>query len=86
MRRSNGRKPQLPTHGQIKVASMKLSHAKNHLRIISESAAKVRDYGGHEATGYDSKGDFAPGGAAGANYQTTSVNDNPDPDFAGTSR
>lgn len=60
-------------------------HAKHHLKIISESAAEVRDYGGHEATPY-SQGRFAPGGAASADYQTTTVNDNPDSDWNGESR
>jgi hypothetical protein len=76
--RPNNRKPQ-PRHGQIRVASMKLRHAKAHLRLITGSAAQVRNYGGHEAT-YDSRGQMAPGGAAGADYQTTYVNDTPDTD------
>jgi hypothetical protein len=59
---------------------MKRRHAKAHLRIIAASAAEVRDCGGHEATGYDSRGAMAPGGAAGADYQTTSVADTPDSD------
>lgn len=73
MRPSNSRNPQPPRHGQIRVANMKLHHAKAHLRIMAESAAEVRDYGGHEATGYSSQGAMAPGGAAGANYTTTYV-------------
>jgi hypothetical protein len=86
MRRSNKNIPQPPRHGQIKVATLRRAHAREHLRLMSASAAQVRDYGGHEATGYDSKGDFAPGGAAGADYQITSINDNPDPDWSGDSR
>jgi len=65
---------------------MRVSHAKKHLKMISEAAAQVRDYGGHEAIGCHSEGAFAPGGAAGADYQTTSVNDTPDSDFTGGSR
>lgn len=84
MRRNNDKKPQPPRHGQIKVSSMRRSHAKAHLAMITEGAAQVRDYGGHSATA-DSRGEFAPG-ATGANYTTTSVNDNPDSDFTGTSR
>ena len=80
MRHRNSRKPQPPRHGQILVSSMKLHHAKAHLRSMAESAAEVRDYSGHEATGYDSRGAMAPGGAAGAHYQTTSVGDTPDSD------
>lgn len=77
--------PQPQRHGVIRVSSMKQSHAKKHLQIISKSAAEVRDYGGHESTA-DSRGDFAPGGAAGEAYETTSVNDTPDPDWSGDSR
>ena len=84
--RSNGRNPQPPRHGVIKVATMKPAHAKAHIQLITASAAEVRDYGGHEATGCHSEGEFAAGGAAGADYETTSANDNPDPDFSGTSR
>jgi hypothetical protein len=80
MRPRNCRKPQPPRHGQIRVADMKFRHAKAHLRTMAASAAEVRDYGGHDATGYDSRGAMAPGGAAGADYQTTSVNDRPDSD------
>lgn len=85
MRRSNGRKPQPPRHDVIRVSSMKVKHATNHLQIISESAAEVRDYGGHESTA-DSRGDFVPGCAAGADYEIVSVNDNPEGDFTGTAR
>jgi hypothetical protein len=77
--RRNTAKPQPPRHGQIQVATLKRSHAKAHLELMAASAAQVRDYGGHESTA-DSRGDFAPGGAAGADYQTTSVNDTPDTD------
>jgi hypothetical protein len=85
MRRSHRKNPQ-PPHGRIQVSSMKLSHAKNHLRIISESAAVVKDYNGHEAIGCHSEGELATNAASGATYQTTSANDNPDPDWSGTSR
>jgi hypothetical protein len=80
MRPSKGSKLQPPRHGQIQVATLKLGHARAHLRMLTESAVEVRDYGGHEATGYDSRGAMAPGGAEGADYQTTSVNDRPDSD------
>jgi hypothetical protein len=49
---------------------MKLSHARTHLQLMTEGAAEVRAYGGHEPTA-DSRGEMAPGGASGANYQTT---------------
>ena len=83
MRRNSGKKPQPPRHGVIRVATMKPAHAKAHLQMISESASQVRDYGGHQAIGCHSEGAFAPGGAAGADYQTTSVNDTPNTDWSG---
>jgi hypothetical protein len=67
-----------PKHGQIKVSTMKVSHAKAHLSLMTQGAAEVRDYGGHAATGY-SQGAMATG-ASGADYQTTSVGDTPDAD------
>jgi len=84
MRRNSGRKPHPPRHGEIRVAGMKINHAKKHLRMISDSTAEVSRYGGHEAV-CSSEGEFAPGGAAGADYETSS-NDTPDTDFTGTSR
>jgi hypothetical protein len=50
---------------------------------LTVSAEAVRDYGGHSATGYSSQGAMSPGGASGADYQTTSVGDTPDTDSAG---
>jgi hypothetical protein len=85
MRSTNSRKPHPPRHGQIEVAKMKLGHAKAHLRAMAASAAEVRDYGGHEATGYDSPGCYGSGWRGGLGHQTTSVNDTPDSDFTGTS-
>jgi hypothetical protein len=85
MKRSNKNILQPPRHGQIKVSSMKLRHAKAHLAMITQVAAQVKDYSGHQAIA-DSRGDFAQGGAAGADYQTTNVNDTPDPDWSGESR
>jgi len=85
MRRNNDKKPQPPRHGQIKCATMKMAHAKSHLATMVASTAEVSRYGGHEAV-CSSEGEFAPGGAARADYETTSANDNPDPDFSGTSR
>ena len=83
--RRNERNPQPPRHGVIKVSSMRVSHAKAHLQMITDSAAEVHSYSGYESTA-DSRGAFAPGGAAGADYETTSVNDTPDSDFTGGSR
>ncbi|MFZ0860125.1 MAG: hypothetical protein WCA27_06235 [Candidatus Sulfotelmatobacter sp.] len=42
-------------HGVIRVSTMKIEHAKNHLAAMT-AAAEVRDYGGHSATGYSSPG------------------------------
>ena len=39
----------------------------------------TKDYGSH-GTGFSSQGALSPGGAAGADYQTTSVGDTPDAD------
>jgi hypothetical protein len=49
---------------------------------LTASANEVRDYGGH-SVGSSSQGGFSPGGAAGADYQTTSVGDTLDADSQG---
>ncbi len=67
-------KPQPPKHGQIKLgAGMKIEHAKKHLAMMTEGAAEVRDYGGHDVTGQASQGAMSQGGASGADYATSSV-------------
>ena len=42
---------------------------------------EVADYGGHGT--FSAQGGFSPGGASGADYQTTSVGDTPDSDSQG---
>lgn len=79
MRKSSG----LPKHGQIKVSTMKVSHAKAHLTLMTQGAAEVRDYGGHAATGCSSHGAMSPGGASGADYQTSSADNTGDSDSTG---
>ena len=83
MPRSNGSKSQPPRHGVIRVSTMKVEHAKQHLSTMTASATEVRDYGGHAATGFGSQGAMSPGGASGADYETTSVGDTPDADSTG---
>lgn len=74
-----------PKHGQIKVATMKIEHAKKHLRQMTADASEVRDYGGHSGTGFSSEGAFSSGGARGADYETTSTGDTGDSDSMGAS-
>jgi hypothetical protein len=50
--------------------------------MVVDSANEVRDYGGHDATGFSSQGVLSPGNASGADYQTSSV-DTPDSDSMG---
>jgi hypothetical protein len=58
----------------IKVSNMKFSHAKSHLQDTVSSASEVASYHrGEGGTGQSSQGSFSPGGASGADYQTTSV-------------
>jgi hypothetical protein len=85
MQSPSSKKSQLPRHGQIKVTKPKVAHAKKHLATIVASAAEVRDYGGHEATGFNSQGAMSPGGAAGADCQTSNAGDTPDADGGGPS-
>jgi hypothetical protein len=73
-----------PRHGQIKTSTMKRAHMRKHLALMTESAATVADYGGHDASGFDSRGSFVQGGASsGADYQTRSEGDTPDSDSQG---
>jgi hypothetical protein len=58
-------------HGQISVSTMKVAHAKQHIKIVTDAGNESRDYGGHGD--FSQQGAFSPGGAAGANYETTSV-------------
>jgi hypothetical protein len=62
-----------PQHGVIRTVTWKKAHAKAHLVALSASAAEVRDYGGHEATGFSCQRSFSSGGAAGVDYTTTNV-------------
>jgi hypothetical protein len=83
MPRSNGSKSQPPRHGVIRVSTMKVEHAKQYLSTMTASATEVRDCGEHAATGFGSQGAMSPGGASGADYETTSVGDTPDSDSKG---
>ena len=53
-----------------------------HLASMVQHANTAKDYGSH-GTGFSSGGSFSPGGASGADYQTTSVNDTRDGDSQG---
>jgi hypothetical protein len=78
-----GTRTRTPQHGQVKVATMKVEHARKHLAQMTQGAEEVRSYGGHDATGVSSQGALTSGGASGADYQTASVGDTPDADSAG---
>ena len=45
-----------------------------------QGAEEVRSYGGHDATGVSSQGALSPGGASGADYQTTNTGNTGDSD------
>jgi hypothetical protein len=74
-----------PRHGQIKVATMKPEHMKQHLAQMTASASEVADYHrGGEVTGQFSGGAMSPGGASSANYQTSSADSVGDADSQGS--
>ena len=59
---------------------------KKHLAQLTRHALEVKSYGGHpgfEVTGQSSQGAFSPGGASGADYQTTSAGNTGDADSQG---
>lgn len=58
---------------------MKIEHAKQHLSAMTASMSEVHDYGSH-GTGFSSQGAMSPGGASGADYQTTSTGTTGDAD------
>jgi hypothetical protein len=67
--------PKPPKPGQVKVSTMKLSHAKQHLAMMVEHTNTVKDYGAH-GTGYSSGGGLTGSGmsgsaSGGADYMTT---------------
>jgi hypothetical protein len=79
----NRTKSQPPKHGVIRVATMKVEHAKKHLAAMTDHAQIAADDGGH-GIGQSSQGIFTgsgmSGGASGADYETTSVGSTPDAD------
>jgi hypothetical protein len=79
------RKAQPPRHGQIKVSSWKIEHARKHLHQMTADASEVREYGGHSVGGQGSQGSFPLGGAAGADYSTTDTGNTGDADSGGPS-
>jgi len=73
-----------PKHGDIRVATLSLRHAKRHLAAMTASMAQVKDYGAH-GIGESGAGDFTgsgmSGGASGnADYTTTSTGNTGDAD------
>ena len=77
------KQPHPPKHGDISVTTLPKHHARKHLAAMTASMAEVHDYGNH-GTGFSSQGGFQQGGAAGAEYTTTSVGDTPDADSQGS--
>jgi hypothetical protein len=73
-----------PRHGQISVNTLKVAHAKAHVAMMTASAGEVANYGGHSVTGQGSQGGMSPGGASGADYQTTSTGNTGDADSTGS--
>lgn len=72
---------QVARHGVIKTSTLPKLHAKRHLRMMVDSANEVKDYGGHGC--FSPQGAMAQGGAAGADYQTSSADSVGDADSAG---
>jgi hypothetical protein len=85
----------LPKHGVIKIWTLKPAHAKAHLAASTAAMDDVvryhrgvdannqtKDFGAH-GTGYSSQGSFQQGGAAGADYQTSSADSVGDCDSTG---
>jgi hypothetical protein len=60
---------------------MTATHIRKHLAELTEHANEVKDYGGHGTA--CSQGGFSPGGASGADYQTTSADSAGDSDSRG---
>lgn len=77
--------PEPPRHGRVTAGApgrMTAHHLRRQLADLTAHANEVKDYGCH-GTGFSSQGAMSPGGAAGADYQTASVNDTPDSDSTG---
>jgi hypothetical protein len=68
--------------------SMPAKGLKAHLAQLTQHAKEVKNYGGHpgfEVTGQSLQGAMSPGGASGADYQTTSTGNTGDSDSGGPS-
>jgi len=77
--------PQPPRHGRViagAVGGMTARHLRQHLAELTAHANEVRDYGCH-GTGFSSQGAMSPGGASGADYQTSSADSTGDSDSTG---
>jgi hypothetical protein len=82
---SSNKTPQPPRHGRVIAGApggMTATHLRKHLSELTAHANEVRDYGCH-GTGFSSQGAMTPGGASGADYQTTSADSAGGSDSAG---
>ena len=77
--------PQPLRHGRVIAGAqgaMTAAHLREHLNELTAHVNEVKDYGCH-GTGFSSQGAMSPGGASGADYQTTSADSAGDSDSAG---
>jgi len=85
MSKGSSKMPQPPRHGRVIAGAsgaMTATHLRQHLAELTAHANDVRDYGCH-GTGFSSQGAMSPGGASGADYQTSSADATGDSDSAG---
>jgi hypothetical protein len=85
MSKNSSRTSQPPRHGRVIAGApgaMTALHLRRHLAELTSHANEVRDYGCH-GTGFSSEGGMSPGGASGADYQTTSADSAGDSDSGG---
>lgn len=79
----------VPRHGDIKVSTLPIKHAKRHLSDMTVSMNEVKDYGSHGDIGQSSQGGFTgssmSGGASNAEYTTNSADNMGDADSMGPS-
>jgi len=86
---------QPPKHGQLSLSNWKPEHAKRRLSLMTRHANEVaayhrgtdpnnqtKDFGAH-GTGFSGQGSLSSGGAAGADYQTSSADSIGDCDSTG---
>lgn len=69
-----------PQHGQIRVSTLKIAHAKRHLASMTASAAEVRDYGRTFGYRRGLSGIVRERRRGGRDYQTSSTGNTGDAD------